>query len=184
MTETRTLQEQAQALLQQTRDFILSKTKQPAIRLDGPLVDEKEPAEGGTVSRDWDAVGLFDATVAANAGKSPYPYPVTVYMHPGKTESGIVGVLHPDGRLEDYRAKPAPQASEYWDDETAKFVPSTVVWNGVVTGGVRATMADGQLVYKRRYDGTLLGEWPTRPPRETQGRDPLKARLAALEKAA
>jgi hypothetical protein len=170
-----TLAEAAQALLQQTREFL---------QMAGPFEEEKEPAEGGTVSRDWPAVGLADATKAADAGKSPYPYPVTVYLHPGATESGSVGVLHPDGRLEDYRAKPAPQVSEYWDDDLAKFVPSLVVWNGVVTGGVRATTVDGQLVYKRSYDGNLLGDWPTRPPRETQGRDPEKARQAALEKAA
>jgi hypothetical protein len=180
--ETRTLAEQAQALLQQTRDFLAQSG--PAIKLDGPFEDDKEPAEGGTVSRDWPAVGLADAIIASVAGRSPYPYPVTVYLHPGQTESGIVGVLHPDGQLVEYPATPAPHVSEYWDDDLAKFVPSVVVWSGVVTGGVRSRVVDGQLVFKRSYDGTLLGEWPTRPPRETQGRDPEKARLAALEKAA
>lgn len=108
------------------------------------------------------------------------PYPVDIYPSQGTKGMGLAGRLPTRGAFEHLPVNPAPQQGIWWDDDCACFRPSTVVWNGVATGGVlHPEEGDGH--WRRLYDGTLMGSWPLNPPREAKPHDPLKARLAALE---
>lgn len=145
--------------------------------MSGPL---EEPAANlndldALADIDWPVYGLTDVLDLLTV--NPQPYPVDVYHEKDRKETGLAGVVSPG----DYRSiapAPAPQQGQHWEDECACFRPHTVVWNGVGNGGAQK-QADG--TYKRIYDGSLMGEWPLNPPRESKMRNPEKARLAALE---
>lgn len=109
------------------------------------------------------------------------PYAVDIYPAGGTKGMGLAGRLPARGAFEHLVPTPAPQASVYWDDDVAAFVPSVVVWNGVCSGGVLHPEETPDGKWRRIYDGTLMGAWPNHPPKREPLRDPAKARLAALE---
>lgn len=109
------------------------------------------------------------------------PYDVDIYPAGGTKGMGLTGRLPRRGAYQPIPAIPAPRSSAYWDDAVAAFVPSTVVWNGTCSGGVLRPDQTPDGKWRRIYDGTLMGEWPNHPPKREPMRDPVKARLAALE---
>jgi hypothetical protein len=141
------------------------------------LQAELAPDHGILARKRW-VPGL----ITVSSGWRP-PYPMTVYALEGDDSSGIVGSIQPDGTFTPYQPNPSPRPVRYWDDDLARFVTGTCVWDGSQTGSVELG-AESTDPHRRLFDTSLLGEWPLHPPRPAKLVNPEKARLAGEEKEA
>lgn len=124
------------------------------------------------------------STIARNLGFYRPATPENVYAIEERSESGIVGTVHPDGSFVSLQTLTPEYRTLYWDDACACRVAGVVVWNGSAKGGLERTLEDGVVALRRTYDGTLLGDWPINAPRAEKQVNPERARIVAAMEAA